>query len=331
MLTKSRTFIVTGAAGFIGSAICRRLLQHNDVEKVIGMDSLTTYYPLKIKRARVASLLRDPRFIFSRCSITHQKNIRILVKEFSPKVLIHTAAEVGVRSGESNALDYLRTNILGTAMLLEELKNTIASAIIFSSSSVYGNLKKVPFTESQDITRVTPISTYGISKAGMESIVTDYYRRTHIPIVLVRPFSVYGPDGRPDMLPMKLILSAEKQKSLEIYGLSEVQRDWTYIDDLVSCIDQIIRLQSEEIRVVNIGSGRPVSLKKVLQIASGLLKKHGLKLSIVQKPLKSIEMPITYANIHVARSQFMWKPFTDFETGFNNMLNYYVQHKKLYL
>lgn len=322
-------YIVTGAAGFIGSAICRRLLDAEGAGTVIGIDNFSPYYSPRIKHYRIRSLRQYAPFVFIHAPVGRVAALRNIVATYRPTVLVHTAAAVGVRHGEDDPSGYFETNILGTNTLLQELRHTVKHAVLFSSSSVYGNCPILPFPETYDVTVQTPISTYGVSKACMEALAFNFFRQTAIPLTVVRPFSVYGPDGRPDMLPMRLIDAAVTGKTLELYGLSHVRRDWTYIDDVVECIVRILR-KPAGYQVCNIGSGAPVSLREVVRVAQRAFKARQLKLSYVRKPLRSIEMPVTYADTSTVRRLFAWEPTIQFEQGFARTLDYYLHHQTLY-
>src|SRR4030042_2207840 len=181
MLPKPKTYLVTGAAGFIGSSLCTvRLGQKNT--KVIGIDDFTPYYPLKIKKRRIKKLLENKRFGFYQASIDNVVVLKKILTAHGPEFIIHTAARVGVRNGEINPVDYLKTNTFGSAVLLETAGKYMRHMVLFSSSSVYGNTAP-PFRENGEC---RPLSVYGLSKYQMELYAQRYFTRFRIPTTVVR-------------------------------------------------------------------------------------------------------------------------------------------------
>ncbi len=329
MSKDSPIYLVTGSAGFIGSNICEYLLSNNTHPVVVGIDNLHEYYSSKIKRYRLHKLKRHKRFIFYTASILEENRIQKIIKLHKPTILIHTAAEVGVRSGEQHPLGYFSTNVIGTLCLLEACHQYINHAIIFSSSSVYGSCKKIPFSETEKIDLSTPISTYGASKASMEIAVKNFYERTKISTTIIRPFSVYGPNGRPDMLPIKLLISAKNNVPIEIYDPDRLSRDWTYIDDFIHlCITSINNPSA--FQIINIGTGKPILLTTVIGIAREIIQNHGLTLQYSTHKASATEMSQTWADNKKVLSLGDSFSFTDFRSGYKKTADFFFAHPDLY-
>lgn len=322
-------YLITGAAGFIGSYICRMLLEKEGTQSVVGIDNLNEYYSPKIKRFRLAELVKEKKFTFCNETVTDNRALRTIVAKHKPRVLIHTAAEVGVRSGEENPLRYFSTNVMGTMTVLETCKEYINHAIVFSSSSVYGNSSPVPFSESENIHLFTPISAYGASKMSMEVGTKNFFDRTGIATTIVRPFSVYGPNGRPDMLPIKLLISAIKQERIDVYSPSVLSRDWTYIEDFLHLFLALLD-RPNTFRVVNLGSGKPLLLNDVIHIAEEIIRQRGLALKCSYKRALPAEMLQTWANNDKIMKLSKVKEFTSFKNGFTQTADFFFSHLDLY-
>jgi len=327
---KKNIFLVTGAAGFIGSSICRYLLSLEGTQSVIGVDNINSYYSIKLKKRRIQELSVNKCFVFYKESILNKEKIALIVQQHKPNILIHTAAEVGVRNGESNVLSYYSSNVLGAMTVLESSKESINHAVILSSSSVYGLHSDLPSKEQENITLHNPISVYGASKAAMEIAVHNFFRRTKVPTTIIRPFSVFGPDGRPDMLPIKLLLAAKLEQSINVYAPKNNFRDWTYIDDFVRGIGAILK-NPDKFQIVNLGTGSPLRLDQTLKIAQKIIKKYGYSLSIFVKPANAMEVSITHASTEKMNSKYNIVFENNFEEGYKRTADFFFNHLDLYL
>jgi UDP-glucuronate 4-epimerase len=317
-------YIITGAAGFIGSYVCRALLKQEPSSLVVGVDALTNYYDPKIKLRRLKELTNNKRFIFCKASILNKTAIRAINDTYAPDTLIHLAASVGVRNGELFPLEYYKTNVTGTMTVLETLAPSLSRAVIFSSSSVYGKTGRLPFRESEPVTLSTPLSVYGVSKAAMEAAVRNFATRHIIPVTIVRPFSIYGPDGRPDMLPMKVLAASLTNTPIEIFAAAATHRDWTYIDD---CVDMIMRVleTSGGIRTVNIATGHPIRLDRLITIMLRIIRRYGHSVRCVGKPANNVEMPRTWADTSSIKKIYSGRPVS-FEKGFSRTADFFFEH-----
>lgn len=325
MNTHTQRYLLTGAAGFIGSNICKKLLSMKETELVVAIDDINDYYSQSIKRRRIRMLSSNNKFRFYEESTLNTEAITSIVNRHKPTTLIHAAAEVGARNGEKNPLKYFATNVMGTVSTLEACKEYIQHAIVFSSSSVYGNGIKGKFKESEQIHLLSRVSTYGASKKAMEIAVQNFFARTGIPTSIIRPFSVYGPDGRPDMLPMKILISAAYNIPIEIYSPSQLSRDWTYIEDFTSMFSCVLK-SPDKFQIVNIGSGAPILLKKVISIAEETIRKHGYAFMYYIKNASKTEMVHTWADTGKIQSICPHISLTNFESGFKQTAHAFFSH-----
>lgn len=329
MSKKSFTYLVTGAAGFIGSHLCRALLRSVHSAHIIGIDNINNYYKQEIKQRRIKYLSTSNRFTFYKTSILEKKNIFDIVTSHKPNILVHTAAEVGVRNGETHPTEYFSTNVVGTINMLEATAPHICHAMIFSSSSVYGSTKHLPFRESEPLLPSTPLSTYGASKIAMEIAVQNFHKRTGIPTTIARPFSIYGPDGRPDMLPIKLLISAKKNIPIKIFAPTTTSRDWTYIDDCVHMLCAILK-KPNGLQIVNIASGHPMPLDETIKISQTIIQQYGYTVQFTLRPANPTEMSKTWADTTKIKRIVNPFPLTRYEEGFKKTVEFFFSHLDLY-
>lgn len=323
--------LITGTAGFIGHALAKKLLTSSKKNQVYGIDNFDRYYSKGYKKFRLSELLKHKNFQFSQGSITSKSFITQAISKFQPDVVIHTAAKVGVSAGEENSTAYIKTNILGSSILLEVLQQFPPQHLIFfSSSSVYGSFtinSKKSLTEDLAVTLKTPLSIYGLTKASAESLAQRFALQTKVPTTVLRPFSVYGPYGRPDMLPLKTIAAAVEGNVLPIFdSKGKIARDWTYIDDLVSFVSKLaIKKTSHSFEVVNIGSGKAVDLQQWLTIMKKYLKKSGLSLATKIVSSRNFESHFNQAN--TAKAQSMgYVSATPLEKGLGRTVDFFLKH-----
>ena len=230
--------IVTGSSGFIGFHVSKKLLESG--KKVHGLDSMNNYYDVNLKKARLKILKKYKNFSFSKTKIENKKNLDKAFKKFKPAIVIHLAAQAGVRYSIEKPRVYLDSNITGTYNVIEISKKlNVKHLIMASSSSVYGANKKIPFKEI-DKTE-TQMSIYAATKKSNESMAHAYSNIWKVPITMVRFFTVYGPWGRPDMALFKFTKGILNNKKIDIYNNGKMYRDFTYIDDIVSGINLLIK------------------------------------------------------------------------------------------
>lgn len=323
-----RKILITGAAGFIGFHLSERFLSKDFY--VIGIDNLSGHYPKSVYQDTLNLLEKHKKFYFQNINVLNEKEMFLLINKQKPDFLIHSAAKTGVQKSITNPLIYTKTNILGTQILLEALRlySPKTKTILLSSSSVYGKQDNLPLTEKMT---PHPISPYGFSKYCMELIAKQYHNLYKIPIVIIRPFSIYGPSGRLDMAPFLVIEAAENEKPFIKYGNNENnQRDWTYIDDFVDEITKIVEnYPFRSFEIFNFGNGRPVGVDQFVSITKRLIKKYLNKnLKIIQKTMRDFEMRSNYASIKKAKKVLKYIPKIDFKEGFERFLQYYVQNRR---
>jgi UDP-glucuronate 4-epimerase len=304
-----KTILVTGVAGFIGSHVAEKLLNRGDT--VVGIDDVNSYYPVQLKRLNLAILSKYPRFVFVEGDITDRSLVASLFAKHTPTHVAHLAARAGVRPSIQDPFLYQHTNGLGTLTLLEEARLAkVANFVLASSSSVYGNSTQVPFREDDSATD-RPISQYAATKKATEVMGYTYHSLYGLNVNVVRPFTVYGPRGRPDMAPWIFIESALKGRTIRKFGDGSTRRDYTFIDDFasgfVSAIDTPTGYQ-----IFNLGNSATVSLNEALDVISRVT---GKDLIIEVLPKQPGDVDITNADISRARSALGYDPKTSFAEG----------------
>lgn len=311
-----KRILITGAAGFIGSHLAENLLKNNYY--VMGIDNLSGAYDRKYYPNNLKILKKYKSFTFHKIDLFDQKKIIFIFKENNFDFVIHCAAKTNVRESTKNPQEYIRNNVLGTQILLEAIKqsNSKTKTIIFSSSSVYGKQNKVPFKEDMI---PNPISPYGLSKYLMEQIVKYYSEYYGLKTVVLRPFSIYGPRGRQDMLPSILLRCAKNNLPFTQYGNDKNnQRDWTYVDDLSNLIIKIVNdYDFKSYSAFNVGRSRPIGIEYFIKI---FRKKIEKKISINKRPCPSTEIPIVYANSSKAKKVFNYEFKIQLELGLQKIL-----------
>lgn len=308
--------LITGCAGFIGSNLCKNLLQ--DEEKIVGIDNFDSYYSKKIKKDNLKELLRSNHFKFVLLDITNKKGIAKLFSQYHFSTVVHLAARPGVAASLTDPLPYVSINVLGTLVLLEQMKKINNVPFIFgSSSSVYSGLKKTPFSESDLVDK--QLSPYGASKKSAETLCQLYHDLYRIPITILRFFTVYGPKVRPDMAIIKFIKAIKKDEEMTLYNNGEVKRDYTYIDDIVDGIKKAMKLKSQ-FQIINLGGSNPVKLRKVVKL---LEENIGKKARINDLPLPQSEMSKTWADITKAKKLLSWKPKVSIDEGIEKLVLWY--------
>jgi len=264
----SKTIIVTGSAGFIGFHTAKKLLDQGNT--VIGIDNINSYYSSKLKTDRNAILLKYRNYHFYKIDLKHIKKLGSVFKKHKIDQICHLAAQAGVRYSITNPFIYLKSNIDGTLNLFElAKKNNIKEVVFSSSSSVYGNNKKTPFSETDFVDH--PISLYAATKKAAELIAHVYHSLFGIHTIGLRFFTVYGPWGRPDMAIFKFTERLFKKKTIDVYNNGNMSRDFTYIDDIVAgIISALKKVNHFSFEIINLGNHKPEDLTKMIS----LLEKH---------------------------------------------------------
>lgn len=316
-----KRILVTGAAGFIGYHTIKAL--HSSQNSIIGVDNFNDYYTPELKKRRAEKLkeLGCPIITLDLCNA---KELKEIFNEFSPTHVIHLAAQAGVRYSLKNPHAYLDSNITGFVNLLEILKNHPEVRTVYaSSSSVYGKNAKIPFSESD--TTDHPTNLYGATKKANEVMAYAYHCLYKLPLIGLRFFTVYGPWGRPDMAYYLFTQKILNHEPIEVFQGKSIQRDFTYIDDIVEGI--ILALNSTyTYEVFNLGNHQPVKLNDFIAIIENLLGKKAQKVLL---PQALGDMEITYADISKSHKMLGYKPKTDLEKGLAEFVHWYKQYNML--
>jgi nucleoside-diphosphate-sugar epimerase len=314
---KKGDVLVTGAAGFIGSHLCRRLLAEGAT--VRGIDSFLDNYPRRTKESNIADLLKDKRFSFFEDDLCTAPLTKLLAEVVA---IFHCAALPGVRNSWGDAFtDYLHNNIFATQLLLDSAKgNKLHSFVYVSSSSIYGNQKSSPLKE-----RLTPqpVSPYGVTKLAGEHLALLYQQNYQIPVSIVRLFTVYGPGQRPDMGFYRFIKAVAGDKVIDFYSPPIPSRDFTYIDDIVSGI-LACSLKGKPGSIYNLGSGKSIPLDKVFLILEGILGKRAV---LREKGHQAGDMFSTEADITQAQRRLEYHPRVGIEEGLRRQVEWQLSGK----
>ncbi|HIJ52897.1 MAG TPA: NAD-dependent epimerase/dehydratase family protein [Planctomycetes bacterium] len=299
--------LITGAAGFIGSHLCERLL--DDGRQVVGVDNFDDFYDPQIKRRNIEGCLKNKNFQLIEADIRDGSAMDDAVGD-SVDIIVHLAARAGVRPSIAQPLLYADVNINGTTVLLEAAKEQRIGKFIFgSSSSVYGNNKKVPFSEDDNVD--FPISPYAATKKACELICHTYHHLYGISVTCLRFFTVYGPRQRPDLAIHKFAGLIEQEKPIPVYGDGTMSRDFTYIDDIIN--GTIAAMQKcAGFNIYNLGESRPITVNDLVTEIEKALGKKAIKEHV---PLQPGDVERTYADITKAVSELGYNPKTKIEDG----------------
>ena len=312
---------VTGAAGFVGSRLARSLLARGD--EVVGFDNMNDYYPLEHKRRHLADLSTDRKFTFVHGDLSDAPQLRELILQYKPDAIAHLAAMAAVRYSVQYPLVYAMVNVQGTVNLLDAARHMgNPRCVLASTGSVYGKDTPVPFNESASADR--PLAPYPASKRAMELLAHCYHHLWKLPTTVLRFFNVYGPHGRPDMMPWKWATAISRGEAITLYGAGKLKRDWTYIDDIVagflSALDKPM-----DFEIINLGCSHPVENTEFVKILEDLV---GKKAVIEDTPTPLSEPLITYADISKARQLLGYEPKVGIREGLTRFVQW-MQREKL--
>jgi len=309
--------LVTGGAGFIGSNLCEELI--NNQKEVICIDNFNNYYDPQIKENNIKQLKDNKNFILYRVDITNYEDLKKIFQKHQISTIVHLAARGGVRQSIKDPFIYEKVNINGTLNLLELTKEFKIKKFVFgSSSSVYGNNEKVPFSEEDKVDN--QISPYAFTKRAGELLCQTYHNLYGISIVCLRFFTVYGPKGRPDMAVYKFIKTINEDKEIQIYGSEDSQRDYTYITDIVQGIMNTMD-KDFEFEILNLGNSNPAKLKYLITLIEKNLNKKAKK-KIIEKQQGDVD--ITFADISKTKKLIGYDPKTKIEEGIKNTVSWFL-------
>lgn len=320
-MQKSRTILVTGSAGFIGFHVSKRLLEEGF--RVIGIDSITTYYDTKIKQARNAILLKHKNYTFYKNSIADYAVLEKIIKKEKPEIIIHLAAQAGVRYSLTNPWAYVDSNYLGTLNIFESAKRQGIKRILFaSSSSVYGDSAEPESRESDRTDH--PVSFYGASKKANEVLAYAYHSLYGIEAVGLRFFTVYGTFGRPDLALFKFVKAIISQRPIDVYNKGKMKRNFTHVDDVVNAIMLLVMKKKVGYNIYNIGGAESVTLLDFIKIIESSLS---TKAKIVLLPMQLGDVKSTNANTEKARREIGFDPKVSLKQGIKEFTDWFVQNK----
>jgi len=333
-LKKNKVYLITGAAGFIGSYLSNRLLKEGC--RVIGVDNLNNYYDVKLKNTRLKQLEKKENFTFIEEDIANKEAVENIFKKYKPQIVINLAAQAGVRYSIENPDVYIQSNIIGFYNILEACRHYPVDHLVYaSSSSVYGANKKVPFEETDFVD--TPVSLYASTKKSNELMAHTYSHLYKVPATGLRFFTVYGPMGRPDMAYFGFADKYFNNEPIKIFNNGDFEndlyRDFTYIDDIVEGIVRLLNNPPEDKgvqhKIYNIGNNNPEKLMvfiNTLEKALGNALNRKVEFEKVFEPIKPGDVPATYASTKALQEAVGFKPETSIEEGLQKFADWYVEY-----
>ena len=337
---KGKTILVTGAAGFIGSFLTKRLLADVDGVSVIGIDNMDDYYDVRLKEARLKELTENPSFVFVRGSIADKALLEEVFRAHRPQIVVNLAAQAGVRYSITNPDAYIESNIIGFYNILECCRHYPVEHLVYaSSSSVYGSNKKVPYSTQDKVDN--PVSLYAATKKSNELLAHAYAKLYRIPSTGLRFFTVYGPAGRPDMAYFGFTNKLRQGQTIEIFNYGNCMRDFTYIDDIVEGVVRVLQKAPDQATgedglplppyaVYNIGNNHPENLLDfvtILQeelIRAGVLPEdYDFEAHKRLVPMQPGDVPVTYADTTALEQDFGFRPNTGLRQGLRAFAQWY--------
>lgn len=333
----NRIILVTGSSGFIGSNLCKALLEQFDNVKIIGIDNMNDYYDVSLKEYRLSQLQKYSNYIFIKGDISDKALINEVFEKYQPSVVVNLAAQAGVRYSITNPDAYINSNVIGFFNILEACRHSsdngkkgVEHLVYASSSSVYGSNKKVPYSTDDKVDN--PVSLYAATKKSNELFAHAYSKLYNIPSTGLRFFTVYGPAGRPDMAYFKFTNKIVKGEKIQIYNNGDMKRDFTYVDDIVKGIVSVMQKTPEltddgvPYKVYNIGNSQPEDLLTFVNTLEECLKEAG----VINKPVEKEFLPMqpgdvyqTFADTIELEKDFGFKPQTTVKEGLKAFAEWY--------
>ena len=340
----NKTIFITGAAGFIGSNLVKRIYSEGSSATVIGIDNMNAYYDVALKDFRLKELEQYSTFTFVKGNIADKELINELFEKYKPSIVVNLAAQAGVRYSITNPDAYIESNLVGFFNVLEACRNYPVEHLVYaSSSSVYGSNKKVPYSTDDKVDN--PVSLYAATKKSNELMAHAYSKLYNIPSTGLRFFTVYGPAGRPDMAYFGFTNKLVKGETIKIFNYGNCKRDFTYVDDIVEGVVRVMKKAPDKkngedglpippYTVYNIGNQNPENLLDFVQILSEELVRAGVlpedydfEAHKELVPMQPGDVPVTYADTSALERDFDYKPSTSLREGLRNFAEWY---KKFY-
>lgn len=341
----NKTILVTGAAGFIGSNLVKRIYLESPSVTVIGIDNMNAYYDVALKDFRLKELKQYSTFTFVKGNIADKELINELFKKYKPSIVVNLAAQAGVRYSITNPDAYIESNLVGFFNVLEACRNYPVEHLVYaSSSSVYGSNKKVPYSTDDKVDN--PVSLYAATKKSNELMAHAYSKIYNIPSTGLRFFTVYGPAGRPDMAYYGFTNKLVKGETIKIFNYGNCKRDFTYVDDIVEGVVRVIKKAPDKkngedglpippYAVYNIGNQNPENLLDFVQTLSEELVRAGVlpedydfEAHKELVPMQPGDVPVTYADTSALERDFDYKPSTSLREGLRKFAEWYAEFYK---
>lgn len=339
---EKKTILVTGAAGFIGANLVRRICEESPSSTVIGIDSLNDYYDVTLKEYRLKELEKYPSFVFIRGNIADKPLMFEIFEKYRPAVAVNLAAQAGVRYSITNPDAYVESNLIGFFNILEACRHYPVEHLVYaSSSSVYGSNQKVPYSTEDKVDN--PVSLYAATKKSDELMAHAYSKLYNIPSTGLRFFTVYGPAGRPDMAYFGFTDKLVKGHTIEIFNYGNCKRDFTYVDDIVEGVVRVMGKAPDKrdgedglpippYAIYNIGNQNPENLldfvrilSEELVLAKVLPENYDFEAHKKLVPMQPGDVPVTYADTGALERDFGYKPGTDLRTGLRRFAQWYAE------
>lgn len=348
---KGKVILVTGAAGFIGANLVKRIYQYISDVVVVGIDNMNDYYDVSLKNYRLSELVKYPTFEFIKGNIADKTLVGSVFEEYKPQIVVNLAAQAGVRYSITNPDAYIESNLIGFFNVLEACRHSydgrnigVEHLVYASSSSVYGTNKKIPYSTDDKVDK--PVSLYAVTKKSNELMAHAYSKLYNIPSTGLRFFTVYGPAGRPDMAYFGFTNKLVEGQKIQIYNYGNCKRDFTYVDDIVEGVFRVMKkapnqaigedgLPIPPYAVYNIGNNHPENLLDFVDILQQELIRAGVLPENFDfesykelVPMQAGDVPITYADTTALENEFGYKPSTSLRDGLRKFAEWYAEFYK---
>ncbi len=346
---KKKTILVTGAAGFIGSNLVKKIYKEVSDARVIGIDNMNDYYDVSLKEERLKELSEYESFVFVKGNIADKALIEKLFEEYTPEIVVNLAAQAGVRYSITNPDVYIEANLIGFYNILEACRHSydngktgVEHLVYASSSSVYGSNKKVPYSTEDKVDN--PVSLYAATKKSNELLAHAYSKLYNIPSTGLRFFTVYGPAGRPDMAYFGFTNKLRAGEKIQIFNYGNCKRDFTYVDDIVEGVIRVMQKAPDKVcgedglplppyAVYNIGNNQPENLLDFVDIlqqelirAGVLPEDYDFEAHKELVPMQPGDVPVTYADTTALERDFGFKPSTSLREGLRAFAEWYAKY-----